>query len=101
VRGLKYYLAEQPHDQYRSSGYLLVREPTNEHDKDAIAVYERGVKIGFVAASRAGFTAALLDELNAPAYRIEGRPDGYGRVLIEMPTVPALRELVTARPRPA
>ena len=101
VRGLKYYLAEQQQDQYRTRGYLLVREPANDHDKDAIAVYDRGVKVGFVAASRAGFTAALLDQLNAPAYRIDGRPDGHGRVLIEMPTVPALRELVTARPRPA
>lgn len=101
VRGMKYYLGEKPRDEYKSRGYLLVREPANEHDKDAIAVYERGMKVGFVAASRAGSTAALLDQLQAPAYRVEGRPDGHGRVLIEMPTVPALRELAAGRLTPA
>jgi hypothetical protein len=100
VRGLKYYLHEERQLEYGSRGYLLVREPTNSHNKDAIAVYKRGVKVGFVAASRAASTAALLDQLEARAYRVDGRPDGHGRILIEMPTVPALRNLAV-QPRPA
>ncbi len=93
VRGLKYHVDEAPRAEYQSRGYLLVREPENAHDKDAIAVYSRGVRIGFVAASRAGSTAPLLDQLGAPAFRVDGRPDGYGRVIVEVPTVPSLREL--------
>jgi hypothetical protein len=94
VRGLKYHLDETPRAEYQSRGYLLVRETENAHDKDAIAVYSHGVRIGFVAASRAGSTASLLDQLSAPAFRVNGRPDGHGRVIVEMPTVPSLRELV-------
>jgi hypothetical protein len=97
VRGLKYYLHGAPRVEYQGRGYLLVREPTNQHDRHAIAVYQHGVKVGFLAASRASSTAPLLDTLGAPAYRVEGNPDGHGRVLLNMPTVPALRELAALR----
>ena len=98
VRGLKYHLEEAPQPEHKSRGYLLVREPENAADKDAIAVYSpHGTRIGFVAASRAASTASLLDQLGAHAFRVDGRPDGYGRVIVEVPTVPSLRQFAARR----
>lgn len=39
----------------------LHREPDNEHDKNAIAVYAKGHKVGYIAAVEARKYAPLLD----------------------------------------
>lgn len=66
---------------------LLVREPANPHDKNAIAVY---VRVGFVKASEAASLAPKLDVLGYETYdakmvRNEGH---YAEMEVEEPINP-------------
>ena len=63
---------------------VLVREPDNEYDENAIAVYARvkdadvgALKVGYVARELAVDLAPALDEKNASCTRPGGRPRGF------------------------
>lgn len=72
VVGISYWLTDRERDKFASAVYLLVREPKNEHDANAVAVYNKGRKVGHTTAARAALLAPLLDALGADAYRVRG-----------------------------
>jgi len=73
--------------------YLLIREPSNTHDHNAIAVYGRGRKIGYVSAAKAAALSPILDRLRFDAFRISGASvtENSSRLWADLPSVPALR----------
>ena len=93
VRGVSYWVH---YNERRPRGTCrLVREPNNEHDSHAVAVYIGDRKIGYIPASRAGMLSDMLDELNAPLvinYDLRGN---YGSTYwLRLPTVPGLRKFM-------
>lgn len=100
VKGIAYWASDSERARYGGQEYLLVREPDNEHDAHAIAVYGGGRKLGYVSASRAALLAPLLDALPGDAFRVGGAavPGGTTtRLWVDLPRVPALRAYVRGR----
>lgn len=71
----------------------LRREPTNPHDKNAIAVLHKGRKIGYFSAGQAADYAPLIDIANEGGQTVQAsataQKDQRGEILtfVEMPTV--------------
>lgn len=94
IKGITYALHDNERARFGGTDYLLVREPNNAHDPHAIAVYGRGRRVGYVAASRAAALAPLLDSLEGDAFLVGGAVVTEGRtprLWVDVPRVPALR----------
>lgn len=63
---------------------LLIRDPGNEHDPNAIKVFAREVQIGWVKATQARPIAQFMDNLNRPQM---GTPD----LKLSFGTIPGAR----------
>ncbi|MDE0545477.1 HIRAN domain-containing protein [Microbacterium sp. C7(2022)] len=100
IKGSVAWVTDTERARYGGQEYLLVREPDNEFDAQAIAVYGRGRKVGYVPASKAAALAPLLDALEADAYLVAGAAVQQNsiRLWVDVPRVPALRSFVAARP---
>lgn len=62
VRGFRYYRGSNVIDQFQTGSMLqLVREPENEHDETAIALYFNQFKIGYIPAESNEIIAKLMD----------------------------------------
>lgn len=65
---------------------LLDREPDNRHDPNAVAVYARGVQVGYLPASRAELIADFMDHgkevqcrvLDVHDYELDDGETAYG-----------------------
>lgn len=101
VKGVAYYVTDAERKTFGALEYLLVREPENEHDANAIAVYGHARKVGHVAASRAAMIAPLLDRLTADAFKVTGTPTQphSSSLWIDVPKVTGLRNLVRLQGR--
>lgn len=100
VKGITFALHDNERARFGGTEYLLVREPGNAHDPHAIAVYGRGRRVGYVAASRAAALAPLLDSLEGDAFRVGGAVVTEGRtprLWVDVPRVPALRAFARSR----
>lgn len=100
VKGTYVYVAHADRLRVRGKEFVLVREPSNEHDAMAVAVHTmNGRKIGYVSASRASMMAPLLDRLGASGYLVggAGATDTNVTVWVDIPKVAALRGFVAAR----
>ena len=98
IVGSGYWVSDKERRRYGGSEYLLVREPDNEHDPKAIAVYGLGRKVGHLSAAKAASLASLLDRLSADAYRVTGAgADARSvRLWVDLPRVEALRKFTSA-----
>lgn len=93
IRGACAYINFTERHAHHGTDYLLVREPRNRHDKNAIAVVYDGRLVGYVTAARAAAIAPLLDQIDADAFHVNGEPtntDSY-KMLVCVPKVPELR----------
>lgn len=99
IRGAMYYLSDADRERFSGTEYLLVREPKNRHDKNAVAVYCRGRKVGYVSATKAAAIAPLLDQVEADAFLVNGAAVAGTsmRTWIDVPRVPDLRAHVKKR----
>lgn len=96
IKGTSYYVEFDERDTVGSTSYLLKREPRNKHDKMAVAIYGNGRKVGYVSATRAAVLSPMLKELGAEAFLVGGagtRPES-GKLWVDLPRTPALREFV-------
>lgn len=75
--------------------FIIVREPRNKHDANALAVYGGGRKVGYVSAARASTYAPLLDALSVSRVRVAR--DGEDGLRFRLPSLSALRRAVAAR----
>jgi hypothetical protein len=81
--------------RYKQGGndYLLVREPRNRWDANAVAVYGKGRKVGHLTEAKAAALAPIFDELGFGAYRVGGTAPAPNsiRMWVDLPALPKLR----------
>lgn len=96
VVGQSFWLTELERRRLGGREYLLIREPDNEVDPMAVAVYSEGRKVGFLSAGRAGMLSPLLKQLDADAFRVTGAVSTTGslKMMVDLPTVPVLRKFL-------
>jgi hypothetical protein len=98
VRGTWNYVPDRQRGRFESPEFLLMREPKNEHDASAVAIYSMQRLIGYVPSATAGTIAPLLDKLNdCDGFVVKGAADVGGtmpRFFVDLPTVPELRAYV-------
>ena len=98
VRGTANYIRDSQRAKLIATRWLLIREPKNVHDANAVAVHALdGRKVGYISAKRAALMAPLLDQLNGGAYLVGGvgaTPETTA-LHVDLPRVPVLREHVT------
>jgi hypothetical protein len=99
IVGSANYLTDDERRVHGGTSYLLVREPGNAHDGNAVAVYGRGRKVGYLSAAKAAGLAPMLDGLGFDAYRIGGTTviENSIRLWADIPTVTAMRAYVKGR----
>ena len=70
--------------RYKNGGneYLLVREPKNKWDANAVAVYGNGRKVGHLSEAKAGALAPIFDEPAFDAYRVGGAPPASNSIIM-------------------
>ncbi|MCR2793613.1 HIRAN domain-containing protein [Microbacterium sp. zg.Y625] len=95
VEGTQY----RPNDHERMSVgdrmYVLRREPRNQRDASAIAVYARGRAVGYVSTARAAVIAPLLDRLGGAAVvNGIGTDTDSSRLWVELPEPAVLDDFV-------
>lgn len=100
IKGSAYWVTDAERRRHGGNEYLLVREPSNEHDPNAVAVYGCGRKVGYLSTAKAAALAPPLDQLGADAYRVTGAGANAQsiRLWIDLPRTPALRDFVAAQP---
>ena len=93
IKGSAYWVTDKDRRRYGGSEYLLIREPENEADASAVAVYGKGRKVGHLSAARAASLAPLLDRLDADAFRVTGAGTSPNSIVlwVDVPKVGALR----------
>ncbi len=96
IKGQSHWVTVAERKEFGGVEYWLVREPRNKYDKNAVAVYGQGRKVGYISAARAAMLAAMLDEVGADAYLVGGAngADMGIRQWVDVPKVEALRSYV-------
>ncbi|WIE83465.1 HIRAN domain-containing protein [Curtobacterium sp. MCPF17_021] len=93
IVGTAYWLRDDERARYGGQEYELVREPENEHDENAVAVYGRGRKVGHLSAAKAAALASDLDRLGPASFVVSGDTVSQAsiKMWVDIPRVPALR----------
>jgi hypothetical protein len=93
IVGVANYLSERDRGVFGGDEYQLVREPENPHDGNAVAVYGRGRKVGYLSAAKAASLAPHLDRLGEAAFTVGGTSvtETSTRLWVDLPRVPELR----------
>lgn len=93
IVGTAYWLRDSERARYGGQRYVLVREPENEHDANAVAVFGKGRKVGHLSAAKAAAVASELDRLGAAAFVVSGTSVSppSSRLWVNIPRIPALR----------
>ncbi|MGK0715009.1 HIRAN domain-containing protein [Leucobacter sp. W1153] len=85
-------------EQVKAREWMLVREPENPHDLNAIAVKRvSGKRVGYVSAKQAELYAPLLDVIGSKF--LVGGEGNFGstssRLWVDLPRIPGLRKYVS------
>ncbi|MEV4988451.1 HIRAN domain-containing protein [Pseudarthrobacter sp. LMD1-1-1.1] len=93
IVGSAYWVTDAGRYKHSGTEYLLVREPKNKWDVNAVAVYGMGRKIGHLTEAKAASLAPIFDELGFGAYRVGGAAPAPNsiRMWVDLPTMPKLR----------
>lgn len=72
--------------------YVLIREPKNQYDENAVAVYDATRKVGYLSRAKAAAYAPQFDRIGAPGYRVAGEPpEDSVRLWVVLPPIAAVR----------
>lgn len=93
IVGSAYWVEADTIRQYQLRIFFLHREPDNEHDENAIAVYGGKRKFGYVAASVAKQYAPLLDQIGS-SFVVRRNYWHYTGDSFYLPYIPVLRERI-------
>ncbi|MCY0906203.1 HIRAN domain-containing protein [Arthrobacter sp. H14-L1] len=96
IVGSAYWVTDSARYKHGGNDYVLVREPKNKWDANAVAVYSKGRKVGYLAEAKAAALAPIFDELAFDAYKVGGTsPQGNSRRMwVDVPAIPKLRAFV-------
>lgn len=99
IVGSSNWVSDAELSEYGGSEYLLVREPNNEYDASAVAIYGKFRKVGYVSAAKAASFAPILDALPEDAFLVSGTStvEGSLRLWVDLPSVPALLEMASGK----
>ena len=102
IVGLSYCVTEDERALYGGTDYLLKREPDNENDINAVAVFGQGRKVGYLSAAKAVSLASLLDEVDFDVFQVGGTSvlGNSIRLWIDIPKAAALRRYVASLVEP-
>ncbi|MBG6060145.1 hypothetical protein RCH16_003620 [Cryobacterium sp. MP_M5] len=79
--------------------YLLIREPRNKHDANAVAVYGKGRRVGYATRAKAKMLAPILDPLPYTAFLVAGTGMADSvQMQVGIPAAAALQKFVKALP---
>jgi len=88
LAGFQYYEGEKVWDRMRPRDPLaLIREPDNTYDRQAVAVYWRGNKLGYVPRDENAAVAQMLDRgesLKAEIVRLRESQNPWQRVRFQV-----------------
>lgn len=102
VVGNSFWVTWEERRKYSGNCYVLVREPHHSTDQNAIAVYCKGRKVGYIPTATAQRYAPLLDTLPAEGFAVGGQGVGSGsKMTVNLPTTPALRSHANTTRRPS
>jgi hypothetical protein len=93
IVGSAYWVTDSGRYEHGGTEYLLVREPKNKWDANAVAVYGKGRKVGHLTEAKAAALAPIFDELGYGAYWVGGTgpaPNSM-RMWVDLPALPKLR----------
>lgn len=98
IVGSAYWVTDIGRHKHGSDAYLLVREPRNRWDTNAIAVYGMERKVGYLTEAKAAALAPILDGLPYDAFRVGGAaPSGNSITMwVDIPALPKLRKFAGA-----
>lgn len=98
VVGSANWVTNKQRAKYGGTDYLLVREPKNKFDLNAVAVYGKGRKVGYISAAKAAVLAPILDPLPFDSFQIGGTSviENSIRLWADVPKLPDLRKFVKA-----
>jgi len=93
IKGTANYLNDGDRAVYGGTEYVLVREPKNPNDADAVAIYGNERKVGYVSAAKAASMSSVLDGISADAFRVSGTSviDHSIVLWVDLPRISALR----------
>ncbi|TLM72424.1 HIRAN domain-containing protein [Pseudarthrobacter sp. NamB4] len=93
IVGSAFWVSDAGRYKHGGNEYLLVREPKNEWDANAVAVYGKGRKIGHLSEAKAAALSPIFDELGFGAYRVSGTAPAPNsiRMWVDLPAIPKLR----------
>lgn len=97
IKGSAYTISDAGRRRHSGPSYLLIREPDNEVDASAVAVYGiRGNRVGYLSATRAAMVSSLLAKLDADAFLVSGAGTTKTSIVIsvDVPKADALRRFV-------
>lgn len=98
IVGSAYWVTDSGRYKHGGNDYLLVREPKNKWDANAVAVYGKGRKVGHLTEAKAAALAPIFDELGFGAYRVGGTAPAPNsiRMWVDIPAIPKLRAFAKA-----
>lgn len=99
IVGSAYCVTEAERAEFGATDYLLKREPDNENDTNAVAVFGKGRKVGYLSAAKAAAIAATLDGLGFEVYQVGGTAvlGNSVRLWVDIPKSADLRLFVAGR----
>jgi hypothetical protein len=100
IVGQMHSVSDASRKKLGASEYLLVREPRNKVDPNAVAVVSQGRRIGYISAAKAAAVSPILAELPYDALRVRGAgtTDHSIKMHVGIPSATALKKFVKDLP---
>ena len=98
IKGSANWVTDSARAKFGGAEYLLVREPENEFDTTAVAVYGKGRKVGYLSSVKAAGLAPILDPLAFDAFKAGGASvfENSIRLWVDVPNLAQLRQFLKA-----
>ena len=96
IKGSANWVKDSARPKFGGTEYLLVREPENEFDTSAVAVYGKGRKVGYLSSVKAAGLAPILDPLGFDAFIVGGASvfENSIRLWVDVPVLAELRRFL-------
>lgn len=100
IVGSGFWVTDSGRYKHGGSDYLVIREPENRGDINAVAVYGKGRKVGHLSEAKAPAFAPIFDELPFDGYRVAGAPPEGNSIImrVDLPALPKLRVFAKSLP---
>ena len=99
IVGAAYLVTQAGRYEHGGEQYLLIREPRNKHDPNAVAVYGMGRRVGYATRTKSAMLAPILDPLPYDAFLVNGTGMGAEKQMqVGIPAAAALQKYLRVLP---